>query len=161
MTSYSLCTYNIKTNSIDQSRSWEAKVAELVKFLCSQDPVTGLCPVPDEFNPHHHMLFKIHLNIFLLPVPVSPKWSLPAIQWHCIIFLPFSVHIRSCSVSLKNKNFQQPTLNIEQIEWIILIGPEFVKFKLTGDLLQINNWIESHNGHSVYRFSSSMSETVK
>jgi hypothetical protein len=43
---------------------------------CSQEPSTGPYPKPDQSNPYHHILSKIHFNIVHPPMPWSSRWSL-------------------------------------------------------------------------------------
>jgi hypothetical protein len=43
---------------------------------CSQEPTTGPHPEPDQSNPYHPILSKIHFNIVHLPTSWSSRWSL-------------------------------------------------------------------------------------
>jgi hypothetical protein len=53
----------------------------------SQEPSTGSYPEPDQSNPYHPILSKIHFNIVHPPTSWSPQWSLSF--W--IFFLSFLI----------------------------------------------------------------------
>jgi hypothetical protein len=63
-----------------------------VSLSCAQEPSTGSYPEPDQSNPHHPILSKIHFNIVHPPTSWSSQWSVSSCLSHqypmCIPLLP-------------------------------------------------------------------------
>jgi hypothetical protein len=89
---------------MEQISSWEvdtrsageefpAIMKPVSSIPCSQEPVSGYYPVPDEslyaLKPH---FFNIHFNILFLSTCMTHKWSLPWI-FRLIMYVLFSAHI--------------------------------------------------------------------
>jgi hypothetical protein len=72
-----LCSY-----SITFLHNMEAKVSQ----PCSQEPSTCPCPKPDQSNPYHPILSKIHFNIIHTPTSFFPLpiWLL---HQHAVLYV--------------------------------------------------------------------------
>jgi hypothetical protein len=55
-------------------------------LLCSGHCSTGPNPEPDQFNPYHPILYKIHFNIVHPPTSWSSQWSLSLWLTHHILY---------------------------------------------------------------------------
>jgi len=42
-----------------------------VRLLCSQGPIIGRCPEPEESTPHPHTFFKLYFNVISPSTPTK------------------------------------------------------------------------------------------